>query len=718
MTIKPDKPLQVGAWQYLPEQDKLVQFAADGTIAVTAELDNLSQKVLNYFIVNAGRLITKDELLADVWGIRDVSDGRVTRVIRVLRVALGDDTREPSYIETIPKRGYRFVATVSEIQPQAGQQQPEQQQTELNDTTKQQKQQKLTWLLAATAAAIIVIVSLFFLSSGKQREAELDIPLLRYTPITAMDGLEFYHNVSEDERYLLYSYASPDNENVTVLILEDLVEHKRFQFTEDSYSSFGASFSPDGDQIAYHRYYPDGKCSIRLARFDKVKFEVKDDKELTPCSDLSPSSRVTWSPDAKYVIYPTMSSRRQMVLMMKPLQGGPAEQLTTPPPSSFGDYAARFSFKGDKLVFIRGAGNHAQLWLLDLGNRELTLLVNVTGSLPGNVGWSADDKSVIYPSAPTVISKVDIASGVSTVIAHTDLGTEEIQTLRNGQFFATVGNFAHTNITQVSNPLTSGDQLSDVVFSSNRNESHAEANPIEGGPVAVVSRRSGLPQVWLFYPDGNQRQLTFFEKNERIRSLAFAPNGRDLLVQLNNELWILSHNGTLTPVPHNAEITVTTPVWGRSGEHVYYAESINGRWQIARYNVSTQQIDPKPYAYDQEMYIESFDGKHVFWRDAATKKFYVKDIDSNVIDELPISFPDYQLWFKFNLKPSGIYFAYLLEDIYYSLKFYSFETKEIVDILPDKTLTHSRFSVSANEKSFFILESIRGDLDVAKLVFP
>ena len=327
MTIKPDKPLQVGAWQYLPEQDKLVQFAADGTIAVTAELDNLSQKVLNYFIVNAGRLITKDELLADVWGIRDVSDGRVTRVIRVLRVALGDDTREPSYIETIPKRGYRFVATVSEIQPQAGQQQPEQQQTELNDTTKQQKQQKLTWLLAATAAAIIVIVSLFFLSSGKQREAELDIPLLRYTPITAMDGLEFYHNVSEDERYLLYSYASPDNENVTVLILEDLVEHKRFQFTEDSYSSFGASFSPDGDQIAYHRYYPDGKCSIRLARFDKVKFEVKDDKELTPCSDLSPSSRVTWSPDAKYVIYPTMSSRRQMVLMMKPLQGGPAEQL-------------------------------------------------------------------------------------------------------------------------------------------------------------------------------------------------------------------------------------------------------------------------------------------------------------------------------------------------------------------------------------------------------
>ena len=115
MTIKPDSPLKVGDWQYLPEQDKLVQFTADGKIAVTADLDNLSQKVANYFIVRAGKLVTKDELLQDVWGIRDVSDGRVTRVIRVLRVALGDDTREPRYIETIPKRGYRFIAPVTEI---------------------------------------------------------------------------------------------------------------------------------------------------------------------------------------------------------------------------------------------------------------------------------------------------------------------------------------------------------------------------------------------------------------------------------------------------------------------------------------------------------------------------------------------------------------------------------------------------------------------------
>ena len=117
MTIKPDSHLQVGEWQYLPEQDKLVQFGPDGKIAITAELDNLSQKVANYFIVKAGKLVTKDELLQDVWGIRDVSDGRVTRVIRVLRVALGDDTREPRYIETIPKRGYRFIAQVSEVAP-------------------------------------------------------------------------------------------------------------------------------------------------------------------------------------------------------------------------------------------------------------------------------------------------------------------------------------------------------------------------------------------------------------------------------------------------------------------------------------------------------------------------------------------------------------------------------------------------------------------------
>ena len=77
MSSKPEQQLKVGDWWYLPEQDKLVKVDASGEVITTADLDNLCQKAMNYFIVNAGRLITRDEILADVWGVRDVSDGRI-----------------------------------------------------------------------------------------------------------------------------------------------------------------------------------------------------------------------------------------------------------------------------------------------------------------------------------------------------------------------------------------------------------------------------------------------------------------------------------------------------------------------------------------------------------------------------------------------------------------------------------------------------------------
>lgn len=715
MTIKPDSPLKVGDWQYLPEQDKLVQFAADGKIAVTADLDNLSQKVANYFIVRAGKLVTKDELLQDVWGIRDVSDGRVTRVIRVLRVALGDDTREPRYIETIPKRGYRFIAPVTEIaEPEAEQSASAQNEPPAGINPRNHS------VLVSIALLVVCVMALswWFWPVDTTEDSNQAIPLLRYKPVTSLDGLEFYHNVSEDERYLVYSYASPDNENVTVLMLEDLEQHRRIQLTEDTYSSFGAAFSPDGNQIAYHRFYPNGTCSIRLADLDLSELSMSNDVELTKCGDFSPSSRLTWSPDAKYLIYPTMNVNRQMVLMMKPVNGGAAEQLTNPPPSSLGDYAARFSFKGDKLAFLRGSGSSAQLWLLNLANRELKMLVNVTDILPGNVGWTSDDRFVVYSSTPTAVSKVDIESGISSVIFFTDYGSQEIQALKSGQLYASIGNFAHVNIQQVHNALKTKDTESKVVFSSNRNETNVEANPIEGGPIAVVSRRSGLPQVWLFYPNGEQKQLTFFEKNERIRNLSFAPDGKAMVLQLHNELWVLSEVGELTKVPLRDNQIVTAPTWSHSGEYVYYTESINGRWQIARYDVTKQQIDPKPFALDQELYLESFDGKYSFWRDATSKKFYIKWFESGLIEEVPISLPESQLWYKFQAKPSGIYYAYLLDDIYYQLKFFDFGSQKIQQVLNDEVIYHSRFTVSADEKSIFVLQSVRGDIDIAKLALP
>ena len=66
-------------------------------------------------LANSGRVIEKDELIKTVWPETFVEEGGLARNISMLRKALGDDPEDSPYIETIPKRGYRFVAPVREL---------------------------------------------------------------------------------------------------------------------------------------------------------------------------------------------------------------------------------------------------------------------------------------------------------------------------------------------------------------------------------------------------------------------------------------------------------------------------------------------------------------------------------------------------------------------------------------------------------------------------
>ncbi|HSC94228.1 MAG TPA: winged helix-turn-helix domain-containing protein, partial [Burkholderiales bacterium] len=60
-----------------------------------------------------GTLITKNDLLDSVWGHRFVSESVLKSTISELRAALDDDPKRPRYIETVSRRGYRFIASVS-----------------------------------------------------------------------------------------------------------------------------------------------------------------------------------------------------------------------------------------------------------------------------------------------------------------------------------------------------------------------------------------------------------------------------------------------------------------------------------------------------------------------------------------------------------------------------------------------------------------------------
>ena len=70
--------------------------------------------VLALLVENSGHLVEKNELLRTVWADSFVEETNIARAVYTLRKTLGDDGNGNKYIETVAKKGYRFVAEVTE----------------------------------------------------------------------------------------------------------------------------------------------------------------------------------------------------------------------------------------------------------------------------------------------------------------------------------------------------------------------------------------------------------------------------------------------------------------------------------------------------------------------------------------------------------------------------------------------------------------------------
>src|SRR6185295_16031808 len=71
--------------------------------------------MLRYLAEHPGRLVTKEDLLEVVWGGVHVTSTSPRVCLHEIREALGEDAAAPQFIETVPRRGYRFLAPVSVV---------------------------------------------------------------------------------------------------------------------------------------------------------------------------------------------------------------------------------------------------------------------------------------------------------------------------------------------------------------------------------------------------------------------------------------------------------------------------------------------------------------------------------------------------------------------------------------------------------------------------
>ncbi len=121
-TDGPDRPdrsgfaadFRVGNWLVEPSLDRL---SHNGTVV------RLRPQLTDLLVVlaqHAGRTVSKEMILDTVWQGQQVAESGMTRCIAEIRQALEDDAREPTILQTIPKRGYRLVAPVAFLETRGG----------------------------------------------------------------------------------------------------------------------------------------------------------------------------------------------------------------------------------------------------------------------------------------------------------------------------------------------------------------------------------------------------------------------------------------------------------------------------------------------------------------------------------------------------------------------------------------------------------------------
>jgi transcriptional activator of cad operon len=107
MELLPTSILRVGDWCVNPASG---QISRNGE---TARVEMRTMQLLLCLAERAGEVVSIDELLNQVWTGVIVSPDSVYQAVTSLRRLLGDDPKHPTYIETVPRLGYRMVATVS-----------------------------------------------------------------------------------------------------------------------------------------------------------------------------------------------------------------------------------------------------------------------------------------------------------------------------------------------------------------------------------------------------------------------------------------------------------------------------------------------------------------------------------------------------------------------------------------------------------------------------
>lgn len=372
-------------------------------------------EVLVLLVQNAGRTVSKQDLIDGVWKDTFVTEDNLTQAILKIRRVLGDEKENPQFIQTVPRVGYRFVGMAASLKPV-----PPKAETSVAGERIRQRVPRSTWMFAAGLLMILLAAAGLwragsFRAAGHPEEpptraaapVPLEVPLPTESatkPTYSPDGSRFLYVGYRKERPGIGDlYVASPSGSAAKQISEGLdprgdhpvfspdateVVFSRWRSGDDGTrwpdlwvmpavggsarvllrQASGAGFSPDGNWIGYTKHLPGSRALWISPRTDLSKHQEVGPLGFTP----------RWSADGKWIAYTTSNP-----------EGGPGElwiastdlsarrRLTTEPEQMFG-----ISWLPDSLslVFAASQGGDFLLWKIAIHGEPRTMLGGWIGS--------------------------------------------------------------------------------------------------------------------------------------------------------------------------------------------------------------------------------------------------------------------------------------------------------------------------------------------------
>jgi len=228
--------------EFIVDTDQKVVLRQDKALPLTPKLF----ETLLILVENSGRIVQKEQFMERLWPDTFVEEANLTSNIQQLRKSLGDNARKPQYIETVTKRGYRFIADVQRVETgnNGG--------IAIPATVSDRKPLKRKAVIALAAATVVIIVGGFMFwrfsraSSKNLGDLVANLPL-KIERLTA-SGQSRNAAISPDGKYVAYTQMFKGRYSIWI---RQLTTNTNSEIVSPTDNILGMAFSHSGEYLYF-----------------------------------------------------------------------------------------------------------------------------------------------------------------------------------------------------------------------------------------------------------------------------------------------------------------------------------------------------------------------------------------------------------------------------------------------------------------------------------